>query len=298
VTIASDFADADAQAEGLQQLGFTGYEARVYLALLKAFPATAYEVSKQSGLPRANVYAALSALERKAAVQPVNENPVRYVPVAPRLLLGRIGAETARRCEALADQLVNATATVSTEFVWTLAGDSQVHGKITDLIQNAEEHVWLKGAHRSLGRHIEELRAAAERGVEVLVILFGEASDASQYRFNARCKAYLHEGSGTHVAMSDTLVTLTRDFREAMTATTGPNGNGAFTRSQPVVTMAESLIRHEIYLAEIFQHLGEQLESRFGPALYGLRRKYLPRQHALELGLRTGQIGADETLAS
>jgi HTH-type transcriptional regulator, sugar sensing transcriptional regulator len=287
---ASDFSDADAQAEGLQQLGFTGYEARVYLALLKSFPATAYEVSKQTGLPRANVYGALATLERKAAVQPVNENPVRYVPVAPRLLLGRIGKETASRCAALAHQLVTTTATVATEFVWTLAGDSQVHGKITDIIQHAETHVWIKAAHHALTSHLDELRACAQRGTEVMVILFGDASDLAQYDFGPACKAYLHEGSGSHVAMSESLVTLTRDFQEAMTATTGAKGYGAFTRSKPVVTMAESLIRHEIYLAEIFLHFGDQLEQQFGQALYRLRHKYLPKEHADELGRRIGQL--------
>jgi hypothetical protein len=298
VSSPSEFAGAAAQAEGLQQLGFTNYEARVYLNLLKAFPATAYEVSKHTGLPRANVYSALSALERKAAVQPVNENPVRYVPVAPRQLLGRIGKETSSRCDALAEQLVNATASVATEFVWTLAGNAQVHGKMTEIIHQAQQHVWVKGAHHSLLPHVEELREAAQRGAEVLVILFGDASDAALYDFGPHCKTYLHEGRGTPVGMSETLVTLTRDFREAMTATTGANGYGAFTRSPPVVTLAESLIRHEIYLAEIFLQLGPELEERFGPALYRLRHKYLPQEQALALGLSTGQLPQADTSAN
>lgn len=285
-----DFSAAEAQADGLHQLGFTNYEARVYLELLKFFPATAYEISKQSGLPRANVYSALTALERKGAVQPVQENPVRHVPVDPRQLLGRIRSETASRCDALAEQLAANTATVATEFVWTIAGDSQVHAKISDMIERAQTHVWIKSAHHSLKPHLEELRAAATRGVDVLIILFADAREAALYDFGPNCKAYLHEGSGTKVGMSERLVTFTRDFEEAMTATTGPSGHGVFTRSRPVVTMAESLIRHEIYLAEIFVHFGQQLEHKFGPALYGLRRKYLPKEQALELGRSTGQV--------
>lgn len=296
MSAAASFADAESQAEGLQQLGFTGYEARVYLALLKSFPATAYEISKQTGLARANVYGALTTLERKAAVQPVNESPVRYVPVAPRILLGRIGKETTSRCELLAEQLVNMTASVATEFVWTLAGDSEVHSKISDLIERSEQHVWIKSNHQSLKPHLGELRAAAERGTEVMVVLFGDAQDLAQYDFGPGCRAYLHEGSGSHVGMSDSLVTITRDFAEAMTATTGANGYGAFTRCKPVVTMAESLIRHEIYLAEIFLHFGEPIEQRFGQALYRLRRKYLPKEQAQELGRRTGQLAQEGPL--
>ena len=50
---------------GLRQLGFTDYEARIYVQLLKTNPATAYEVSKATGVPRANTYAALEALAQR-----------------------------------------------------------------------------------------------------------------------------------------------------------------------------------------------------------------------------------------
>lgn len=279
----------DAQAEGLQQLGFTGYEAKVYLGLLKSYPATAYEVSKTAGLARANVYSALTALERKSAVQPVNDSPVRYVPVDPRQLLGRIQKETSARCESLADELAAASASVATEFVWTLTGRAQVHARMDEVIRKAARHLWIKAAHASLVPHLAALREATQRGVDVLVILFGQAGDLQAYEMGPTCRAYLHEGSGSHVGMSDSLVTLTRDFEEAMIATTGGQAQGAITRSRPVVIMAESLIRHEIYLAEIFGRFGDQLEGAFGEALYRLRRKYLPREDALELGRRTGQ---------
>ncbi len=269
----------EARAAELQQLGFTGYEARVYLALLRFYPATAYEISKQSGLPRANVYNALTTLEKKLAVQPVNENPVRYVPVDPRQLLDRIQRETASRCDSLADQLLATKAVQSTEFVWTLSGDAHIHAKMSDMIAGAKRHIWIKGAHHNFQFHLDELRDAAKRGVEILVILFAEPDQLDLYKFGRNTKAYLHESSGVRVGLSDSLVTVTTDFEEAMTAGLGPNGYGVFTRSRPVVTMAESLIRHELYVAEIFVHFGKQLDKTFGPALYALRHQYLPEEH-------------------
>jgi len=44
---------------GLQQLGFTAYEAKVYLALLAHPGSTGYEVARHSGVPRAKVYEVL-----------------------------------------------------------------------------------------------------------------------------------------------------------------------------------------------------------------------------------------------
>jgi len=40
----------------LKKLGFTEYEAKVYLALLSKHPATAYTISKASGVPHSRVY--------------------------------------------------------------------------------------------------------------------------------------------------------------------------------------------------------------------------------------------------
>ena len=76
-------AESAALTESMQRLGFTDYEAKAYLALSSAFPATAYEVAKLSGLPRANVYSVLRTLELKGAIQPVGETPRRYAPVEP-----------------------------------------------------------------------------------------------------------------------------------------------------------------------------------------------------------------------
>src|SRR5690606_22780106 len=48
--------------EGLQQLGFTAYEAKVYLALLSRPGSTGYEVARHSGVPRSKVYEVLEKL--------------------------------------------------------------------------------------------------------------------------------------------------------------------------------------------------------------------------------------------
>jgi Cd2+/Zn2+-exporting ATPase len=53
--------------DDLNALGFTEYEAKVYLALLKDHPATGYQLSKQAGIPRSMVYEALGRLDVRGA---------------------------------------------------------------------------------------------------------------------------------------------------------------------------------------------------------------------------------------
>src|SRR5215470_10378241 len=92
-------------ARGLRQLGFTDYEARIYVQLVKTSPATAYEISKAAGVPRANAYAALEALAQRGAVLPVNEEPLRYVAAPPKTLLEGIARQTRLLCGDLSAQL-------------------------------------------------------------------------------------------------------------------------------------------------------------------------------------------------
>ena len=51
----------------------------------------------------------------------------------------------------------------------------------------------------------------------------------------------------------------------------------SFARDYPVIYVIETLLLHEIYLAEIHAAFGPQIEARFGRQLSSLRRKYRPR---------------------
>ena len=95
---------------GLRQLGFTDYEARIYVQLLKTSPATAYEISKAAGVPRANAYAALEALAQRGAVLPVNEEPLRYVAAPPKTLFEGISRQTRALCSDFSARTLGARA--------------------------------------------------------------------------------------------------------------------------------------------------------------------------------------------
>lgn len=281
-------------AEELRGIGFTDYEAQAYIALLRDSPATAYQVGKQTGLPRANVYAALENLAKKGAAQPVTENPVRYAPVQPNVLFARLVQDLDAQCRRAADKLARLDRQSSEEHVWTLRGEDAIRAKIEGMIEAATAHVWIKGHEHLLRAHREALHRAAGRGVQVVLILFGDPGAAADYPFGPPSRIFMHEGNGIEVGLGHTLVTVAIDFQEALTANTANGGFGAHTRSLPVVNLAESLIRHEIYVAEIFARFGRQIEAAFGPALLSLRRSYLPPPQAAALSGLLG-VRASET---
>lgn len=273
----------------MQSLGFSQYEAKVYVALLQRNPATAYEVSKEAGLPHANVYRTLEGLQRKAIVQPVSQRPARYVPVKPRQVLQNISKRTAAACDALAKNLSTLERGDDIEHVWLISGQENTHEKIEEMINGTKEHLWIKSHEATLDLHLPSLKKAAKRGVQILIIFIGDPLTAKRYKFNNMTKVYCHEGTGrSGIGEGKDTLTITSDFLAALTVDTREGGYGAFTRSAPVVNLANTMIRHELYVAEIFQAFGPQIESKFGPALLNIRRHYLPalHVHALEEQLR------------
>jgi len=274
----------------LQALGFSEYEARAYLTLYRSQPSTAYEVSKLAGLPKANVYAVLDSLTKKEAVQPISENPLRYVVVPPGVLFSRIAQTVANRCAKLTETVPQLSSGGDDHYVWSLSGSDALSEKIRAMIDGAKSHIWIKANEKLLMPYREALRRAADRGVAILIILFG--TKLEEFDFGYPSRTYLHEGNGIPVGIAHQLVTLTVDFEEAVVAEFRAQASGSYTRNRPVVNLADSLLRHEIYFAEIFALFGDAIQKEFGPALLELRKKYLPTDQvrALERMIRSGEM--------
>jgi len=285
----SDISVAAEIISELQALGFSDYEARSYLGLVKSSPATAYDVSKIMGIPRANVYGALENLTKKGAAQPVGQRPARFVAVPPAELFGSILKTTSNRCDKLTTLLNKVDTEQQQEIVWTIKGEERINIRIGDMLDRAERHIWIKASDNILEEHRDKLKAAYDRKVRIVIILFG--TDASRFKFGARSKVYLHEGNGIRVGDADNLFTLTIDYAEAITAYMKGDYLGAHTRSKPVVTMAETIIRHDIYLAEIYGRFGSEIDEAFGPYLVNVREELFSAEQLEHMHRRLSQLG-------
>ncbi len=266
--------DGDLRSD-LQSLGFSEHEARAYLALYRLQPATAYEIAKLAGLPKANAYSVLDSLSSKEAAQPISEAPVRYIAVAPNILFERIATATARRCAKLIEAIPAAAPSGDRGYVWSITGEDATRAKIESMIDAASSHIWIKTSDASLEPHRAALQRAADRGVAVIIILFG--TDTSQFDFGGKSRVYLHEGNGISVGIAPQMVTIAVDFKEALVTEMGGHQRGSYTRNRSVVHLAETMLRHDVYIAEIYRSFGLQIDKAFGPALFELRRQYLPQ---------------------
>lgn len=271
---------------GLRQLGFTDYEARIYVQLLKTSPATAYEIAKAAGVPRANTYATLEALAQRGAVLPVNEEPLRYIAAPPKSLFEAISGQTRALCDDLADRLSKTAANNADYHVWTTHGGIAVQEKIESMIAESRSSIWIKAADDVIRRHKASLKKAAARGVSLIIVLFGP--DAEEFTFNKNCRIYVHESDGTRMGTADNLFTIAVDQEKMLTANMVGDVMAAYTSCPPIVTMAHSLIRHDIYIAEIFRRFGAQIDKAFGPYLRDIRLSCFTPEQAASFMKRTG----------
>jgi HTH-type transcriptional regulator, sugar sensing transcriptional regulator len=271
----------------LRRLGFTEYEARIYIRLLgQGEPGTAYELAKNTGVPRPNAYNALESLAQRGAVLLVGEAPARYAAAPPDDLLGRIARHTSRLCEDVGKRLSELAAPADDQHVWTLTGDASIHEKIDRLIDASREMLMIKAPDDILGRHVDTLAAAAARGVEMLIVVFGP--DAGRFTFGPRCRTYIHEGNGVRMGSTDNLFTIAADHDEMVTARISEDAHAVHTRNKPIVNMAESLIRHDFYMAEIFLRFGPEIDAAFGPHLRDLRLACFTPEQAQSFRQKTG----------
>lgn len=272
---------------GLKRLGFTEYESRIYVDLLRQVaPRTAYEISKSAGVPRPNTYSTLEILAQRGAVLAVSEGPSRYVAAPPRDLFARIAENTQALCSDIGTQLDQIAQPVDDQHVWTLSGEIEVHSKIDALIRDCKETLMLKAASDILERHKPVLAEAGERGVEMLIIVFGP--DPEPFTFGPRCRTYIHEANGVRMGSADNLFTLAVDHNEMVTAKVSDVPVAVHTSNTTIVNLAESLVRHDYYMAEIFQQFAPQIDAAFGRYLRDLRLGCFTPEQIETFRMKTG----------
>src|SRR3546814_15522562 len=105
------------------------------------------------------------------------------------------------------------------------------------MIADSRDSIWIKAADDVVRRHKRALKAAAERGVGILMVLFG--FDAEEFRFTERCRIYIHEANGIRMGTADNLFTLALDQIELLQAATDADSIHAPTPNRHIVRTQE-----------------------------------------------------------
>ncbi len=154
--------------EQLRTAGFTEYEARAYIGLVRGGGMTARELSRASGVPYSKIYEVVSKLERKGLVEVQKARPMIFRAVSPRNGLQRYRNEYLKgmemefsmkrrsleeaykeRMSQVSEALVKASKTLqalfedggeldaSDDLIWTIRNRENVVSQMRELILSA-----------------------------------------------------------------------------------------------------------------------------------------------------------------
>jgi sugar-specific transcriptional regulator TrmB len=158
----------------MMKLGFTNYEARTYLGLLKLSPATGYEISQVAHVPRSVIYSVLKRLEAQGIVISIHDKPRRYIPLAAEEMLKWMESDYNSRIKSLKSDLAEYGNKPDSEGFWNLRGYDSLIQTCEMLIREAHKSVYISGWRREIMLLKDHLANAHRRNVSVVIFTFNE----------------------------------------------------------------------------------------------------------------------------
>src|SRR6266542_2634167 len=237
----------------LQQLGFGGYEARAYRALLQRSPLNGYELAKAAGLPRANVYAVLQKLEERNAVVR-QESPTG-------VLTQRIERYFHATLDAAQHELNAIFSPPDPAYIWNIQGQAALLEHACALIDSVHEQLTVAISPAQAQALAEAITQAEQRGVAITTLCLNVCAVAC-----GGCRGQLYryrvapeQSHGWLIVIADGAELLAGEIRADADAM------AIRTRQALLVDMTSWYIRHSIALAAVLNDLGSQLERLLEP---------------------------------
>ncbi|MCI6591292.1 MAG: TrmB family transcriptional regulator [Spirochaetia bacterium] len=154
--------------DSLNDFGLTRQEGSIYSALLNHGEMTGYEVAKDTGISRSNVYAGLTALVEKGAAYLVQGEATKYRPVEiSRFTENRISElkKTALWLEKHAPRKV-----ISCDGYITIIGAKNIKNKIRQMLAETELRLYMMAPAKVLGEFENELAEIVKAGKKVVLL--------------------------------------------------------------------------------------------------------------------------------
>jgi len=189
----------------LQKLGFTDYEARAYLALLRHNPATRYQLGQNAAIPESKIYEIVRRLQDKGLIAGVHGDPPRFIPLAPEQLLHQLKLKTQESLDFLGSNLPRLASDKTVQWIWNIDGYEPTLSKARDLIEAAHGSIVAAVWRSEAERLATCMRAASEKGVELTLLAYDESpiafGNVKVHGFKERMQEQLDSAQGRWMAL-------------------------------------------------------------------------------------------------
>jgi sugar-specific transcriptional regulator TrmB len=251
--------------ERLCQFGFSGYEARAYVTLLKCNPVTGYEMAKNSGIPPSKIYEIINKLMVRSMITPITGNPIKYLPQNSKLFLKKLRHDFEDTLDYLEEHMPNKPDN-EFDYIWNINTAQELIGKAQELIKQASSEIILLAWDQELKELLPVIKKLL-RKVKIAVIQFGIMEIPCRPLFRHRIPDIIaHEKGGNELTMVvDNSVLLQGLLSQSGTV------NGIYTSNPSLVQVALDYMKHEIYTNKIFNTFEKVLFREYGENLEKLR---------------------------
>lgn len=262
----------DELIENLKAIGLNGYEAKVYLALLKKYPATGYEVAKLADIPQSRAYDTLKALETEHIVTSNNTKPVSYIPIKPKELTKRYRRKITSTLDYLDKKLPNVKDNY-TEPILSIYGAHSVRSKISEIIKNAKREIFMEIWAQDFKYFEQDLLDAYNRGLDIKIVGYDNLTSTFGTVF---CHPH---GREIEHSLGAKMIFIAADNSEGLFGKIVPTKNDepsvTWTKNMDIVFLIKEFIVHDMYLIDINERFPEQLKYFYGSGLKKLKDKIL-----------------------
>ncbi len=168
----------------LTEFGFTQNESKAYLTLLKHHPASGYEVSQYSGVPRSAIYDILRKLEFGGIVYAEGDKPVRYIPIPPDQLTTKLASRFEHNINELKEGLNELNQPLTRESTWNLKGYAAMIDQARSMIGIAKESVFVSLWAREYAELKPQISKAKKRKLDVSCFSFTRLPETQDHIFS------------------------------------------------------------------------------------------------------------------
>lgn len=260
--------------EKLKDIGFNTYEAKVYIALLKKYPATGYEVAKLANIPQSRTYDTLKVLEEKGVVAATNTKPISYTPVRPKQILSGYK----KKMEASINYLEKHLPQVRDDYnepIITITGKQNIQNKITEVIKNAQREIYMEVWSQDYSLYEQELQNAYNRNVEIRLVGYDHFRSRFGLVFEHAFAKDIEMSLGGRMVIiaaddSEGVIGKTSSFKDNISDT-----SIVWTQNKSIVFIIKEFIVHDMYLIDVEENLVEQMKYIYGKGLKRLKDKVL-----------------------
>ncbi|GAB4498771.1 MAG: hypothetical protein OHK0052_12690 [Anaerolineales bacterium] len=225
----------------LIELGFSEYEARVYLALLRESPLNGYQISKNAGIPRSMVYEALGRLDTRGAVlKSEEERATLYRPLPPDALLDRHQRQQQTLIENLRSGLQALFTAQNDQQLWNIQGETAALDYASQLIREAQTELMLVLNNNDLNALRGTIQQTAKRGVKVGALLTGDGNlDCCEIAYHPPSESEAHQ-------LTDMLVVVA-DNTHTLIVSRSPETTATLTRNRNITLIARQFVWMELF---------------------------------------------------